>query len=122
MGAPHDAPELAQLVEAVREWIERDVITGTEGRLSFHARVAANVLAMVERELAVGEEHARRHRERLDALDVADESELAAAIRSGQLDDRLDEVRALVWESVRDKLSVANPRYLERRPGPTPSP
>lgn len=122
MGAPHDAPELAQLVEAVREWIERDVISATEGRLSFHARVAANVLAMVERELAVADEHERRHRERLDALGVADEAELAEAIRSGRLDDRMEQVRELVWESVRDKLSVANPRYLERRPGPSPAP
>jgi hypothetical protein len=38
--------------------------------------------------------------------------ELAAAIRSGELDDRMVEVRALVWESVRDKLSIANPKYL----------
>ncbi|MEY2416871.1 MAG: hypothetical protein QOH53_2205, partial [Ilumatobacteraceae bacterium] len=30
----------------------------------------------------------------------------------GELDDRLPEVRALVWQSVRDKLAVANPRYL----------
>ena len=28
------------------------------------------------------------------------------------LDDRLPEVRELVWASVRDKLSVANPKYL----------
>lgn len=122
MGSPHDAPDLAQLVEAVREWLERDVVPGTQGRLSFHARVAVNMLAMVERELALGEEHERRHGERLEHLGVADEAELAAAIRSGELDDRLDEVRQLVWESVRDKLSVANPRYLERRPGPRPSP
>lgn len=122
MGSPHDAPELAQLIEAVREWIERDVISGTQGRLSFHARVAANVLAMVERELAAADEHERRHRERLEMLGVSDEAELAVAIRSGELDDRIDEVRALVWESVRDKLSVANPRYLERRPGPQPTP
>lgn len=27
-------------------------------------------------------------------------------------DDRLVEVRGLVWESVRDKLAVANPKYL----------
>lgn len=122
MGSPHDAPDLAQLVEAVREWLERDVVPGTQGRLSFHARVAVNMLTMVERELALGEEHERRHGERLEQLGVADEGELAAAIRSGELDDRLDVVRRLVWESVRDKLSVANPRYLERRPGPTPSP
>ena len=48
----------------------------------------------------------------LRALGVADDAALAAAIRSGELDDRLDEVRALVWQSVRDKLAVANPKYL----------
>ncbi len=26
----------------------------------------------------------------------------------------MDEVRRLVWESVRDKLAVANPKYLDR--------
>ena len=45
-------------------------------------------------------------------LGVADDAALAAAIRSGALDDRMDEVRALVWQSVRDKLAVANPKYL----------
>jgi hypothetical protein len=48
---PHDVPTAQQLVESVREWLERDVLTGTTGRLNFHARVAINVLAMVEREL-----------------------------------------------------------------------
>lgn len=112
MGAPHDAPSVAELVESVREWLERDVMPATEGRLSFHARVAANVLKIVERELDVADEHAERHRVRLESLGVADDTELAAAIRSGRLDDRLDEVRAAVRESVIDKLSVANPRYM----------
>ena len=44
---------------------------------------------------------------------MADDAELAAAIRSGALDDRYDEVKAAVWAGVRDKLAVANPRYLE---------
>ncbi len=41
----------AQLVEAVREFLEGDVMAATEGRVQFHARVAARVLATVEREL-----------------------------------------------------------------------
>ena len=45
--APHDAPSAAELVEAVREWLERDVMAATEGRLRFHARVAVNVLSIV---------------------------------------------------------------------------
>jgi hypothetical protein len=114
VSAPHDAPTAAQLVEAVREWLERDVMTGTQGRLQFHARVAVNVLSMVERELALGPAQAEAHAARLAVLGCADEAELAARIRDGSLDDRLDEVRALVRESVADKLAVANPRYADR--------
>ena len=54
------------------------------------------------------------HAERLATLGVADDAELAAAIRSGALDDRLDDVRAVVWAGVRAKLAVANPDYLAR--------
>ena len=109
MSVPHDRPTAAELVEAVREWIASDAPPN-----AFHARVAANMLAMVERELALGPDQAEAHRTRLDRLGVTDDAELSAAIRSGALDDRVDEVRELVWASVRDKLAVANPRYLER--------
>jgi len=111
--APHDVPTSAQLVEAVREWLERDVLPAVSGRLQFHTRVAVNVLGMVERELELGPEQAAAHRGRLEHLGCVDDAELARRIRAGALDDRLDEVRALVWESVRDKLRVANPRYLD---------
>lgn len=110
--SPHDVPTAEQLVESVREWLERDVLPATEGRLQFHARVAVNVLAMVERELAVGEQQADAHAARLEQLGCADDAELARRIRDGDLDDRLPEVRELVWASVRDKLAVANPKYL----------
>ncbi len=110
---PHDVPTSEQLIESVREWLERDVMPGTTGRLQFHARVAVNVLAMVERELASGAMHAAAHQARLDELGCADDFELAARIRSGEFDDLLPHVRELVWASVRDKLSVANPKYLE---------
>lgn len=110
---PHDMPTSRELVESVREWLERDVLTGTTGRLQFHTRVAINVLAMVERELDAGAVQAAAHQARLDELGCADDAELAARIRSGELDGDLERVRELVWASVRDKLSVANPKYLE---------
>jgi hypothetical protein len=100
------------LVEAVREYLERDVMPNTEGRVQFHARVAVNVLKMVERELAVADEQAAAHTQRLAPLGMSSERELAEAIRSGTLDDRLDEVVAVVRATVADKLSVANPRYV----------
>lgn len=113
MTAPHDAPTVAELVEAVREFLERDVLGATEGRVQFHTRVAINVLGMVQREIEAGPEPRARHDGRLAELGMADDAELAASIRSGALDDRYDEVKAAVWASVRDKLAVANPRYLE---------
>ena len=113
MTAPHDAPDARHLVEAVREFLESDVLGATEGRVQFHTRVAINALRTVERELAAGVEMAASHEERLLRLGFADESDLAAAIRSGALDDRYDEVKAAVWDTVRDKLRVANPKYLE---------
>lgn len=109
---PHDRPTAAQLVEAVREFLERDVMDATTGRVQFHARVARNALAIVERELALGDSQAAAHRARLDALGFDDDRALAAAIRAGECDDRWDEVVASVHASVLDKLSVANPGYI----------
>ena len=79
---------------------------------AFHARVAANMLAIVGRELELGDSQRADHEARLRRLGVADDAELAARIRSGELQG--EEVRALVWDSVRDKLAVANPGYLDR--------
>jgi hypothetical protein len=118
MVMPHDDPSARQLVEAVREWLERDVLAGTDGRLNFHTRVAINVLAMVERELELGSQQAIEHAERLANLGFADDRELAAAIRDGGLDDNpaaAAELRDSVLASVLDKLRVANPRYLGDR-------
>ena len=55
MSELHDPPTAQQLIESVREWLETDVFPQVEGRLQFHTRVAMNVLAMVERELELGE-------------------------------------------------------------------
>ncbi len=99
-------------MESVREFLERDVLDATEGRVQFHTRVAINALRMVERELAEGAEMDAEHRARLAALGVADDGELAASIRAGAFDDRWDEVGVAVYESVIEKLRIANPGHL----------
>ena len=114
MSEPHDRPTAAELVEAVREFLERDVMAATDGRVQFHTRVAVNVLGMVQRELEVGPAQADAYRERLHALGFADEAELAAAIRRGDVDDRYEEIKAAITATVTDKLTVANPKYLDR--------
>lgn len=112
MTEPHDIPTAAGLVEAVREFLERDVLPATEGRVQFHTRVAMNVLGMVGREIEAGAAQAEAHAAGLAALGVSSEEELAALIRSGDADHRLDEIGRFVRETVRAKLEVANPKYL----------
>jgi Domain of unknown function (DUF6285) len=109
---PHGVPTTAELAEAVREFLEGEVIPATDGRLRYLARVAANAVAQIERELTLGAEHARARAERLAALGVADDAALSQAIRDGSLDDRMDEVVAATRASVVERLRVANPRYL----------
>ncbi|MFC6887238.1 MULTISPECIES: DUF6285 domain-containing protein [Actinomadura] len=109
MARPHDAPSARELVAAVREFLERDVLGGLEGRARFHGLVAVNVLGMVERELDLGPAHERAHAERLAALGFDGDAALAAALREGRLDDRFAEVKAALEDAVRDKLAVADP-------------
>lgn len=108
----HGEPTASQLLEAVREFLEGDVMSSTQGRVRFHARVAARVLATVERELALGGADRVAHAARLASIGVADDAELSARILSGAVDD-WDAVAAVVWADVLAKLHVANPGYLE---------
>ena len=96
------------------EFLQTEV-SDAPGALRFHARVAANVVGIVQRELALGEQQRAAHARRLRRLDVADERALAQAIRSGKLEGRYNEVLEVVAATVRDKLLVANPKYLDSR-------
>jgi Domain of unknown function (DUF6285) len=111
----HGRPTAAELVAAVAEFLETDVREATSGQVNFHARVAANALRIVERELLdVGDAASQAA---LAEFGVADEAELAAAIRAGQLDEYLPEVYASLRTVVRHRLSVAHPGYAQdKRP------
>ncbi len=52
--APHGRPTASELLEAVREYLIGSVMPATSGQVAFHARVAANALAIVARELELG--------------------------------------------------------------------
>lgn len=113
MAEPHDAPSMRELVQAVREFLEADVLPAVEGRVRFHARVAINVLGMVERELELGHTQAREHFGRLVRLGYGDDAALASAIRAGGFDDDYELLKTSLLEAVEAKLQVANPGYLE---------
>jgi Domain of unknown function (DUF6285) len=102
-------PLAAELVAAVAEFLETDVRGATSGQVNFHARVAANALRIVERELL--DESEAESRAALAGLGFADEEQLAAAIRAGDMDGRAEEVTACLRDLVRRRLAVAHPGY-----------
>lgn len=108
-------PTLAELLEAVREWLQVTSPADHSARHDFDTRVAANILAMAEREVLLGGEHRRRHVARLAALGAADDRELASRIRGGVADDELAAITAALRGAVADRLAVCDPGYPSPR-------
>lgn len=109
MNGAYGRPLAAELVAAVAEFLETDVRGATEGQVNFHARVAANALRIVERELL--DDSVAEPRAALTGLGFADEEELAAAIRAGDMDGQAEQVTACLRILVRRRLAVAHPGY-----------
>jgi hypothetical protein len=72
-----------------------------------------NVLDIVARQLASGPDDEEAHRGRLEDLGFGDDAALAAAIRSGELDDRYAEVAEVIRADVWARVGVVNPRYRQ---------
>jgi hypothetical protein len=108
----HGIPTTAELALAVQSFLEDEVMPEVSPRLSFLARVAANVMAQIEREIALGEENVRIHARHIEALGAEDDAELCRAIRAGSLDDRLAELIAVLRQDAVANLCVVNPRWL----------
>lgn len=98
----HDRPTPVELVEAVREFLEQEILTELDDhRLRFRALVAMNALGIAARELATEEA----------GTTTVERRDLAQRIRAGDVPDG---ALALLKEEVAAKLRVASPRYLER--------
>ena len=124
-----DRPHAAELAEAVREFIETEVLPGIDDpRLRFRTLVAANGLGILEREITLGPPLVRREVDSLSRLLGQTDPipgdlealrqratdlnrELARRIRA---DEAPEGTLAHLVATVADKLRVASPRYLER--------
>ena len=97
-----DRPTSEELLEAVREFLEQEVLPGLDDRrLRFRTLVAMNALGIAARELST--EEAGPTEAELRAL--------ARQIRAGEVPEG---TLALLKEQAAAKLRVASPRYLER--------
>jgi len=127
-----DRPTIYELLRSVQRFLSDEIVPATEGRRQFLARVAANAIGLVERELENESVHARREWAGCDELlgtapmpgeraAVADAVRsrndlLCARIRAGDYDAESPQRAALlrhVRQTVHDKLEVTNLAYLE---------
>jgi len=127
----HDRPSVDELLRAVEVLFDEQLVPGLTGSRQYNARVAANVIRTVRRELQHEEPRLEqewagldvllgpaRHPGSVAALKIAladRNAELSERIRNGHADD--GEWRRLVFAHVRDtvhaKLEAANPKWLE---------
>src|SRR5262245_53227237 len=125
-----DRPSIAELLDAVRGFLERDAIDALDGTAKFHARVAVNVLGIALRELELEPAQLEGEWQRLDALLGSQplptdqralrdamrtrNEELCERIRRGDADGGpfRDAVLAHARATVREKLAIVNPKML----------
>jgi hypothetical protein len=130
----HDRPSVLALIEAAQRHLAEEVAPAlSEPRLRFRTLVAANVLSIAGRELALGEAQAaaewerlarilNRHNERpLSPRQQIEEigamnRDVCRQIENGRF-DKAEEWQALLGhcrQTAEEKLAVANPGFLER--------
>lgn len=107
----HRYPSAAEAIEAVRESLDVDRAGDDAIAATYRARVGAHLLAVVEREL-VAERGDSWFDGQLALLGVDGEEALAASVRAGEWDDRVDELVAVLIEITEERLRIANPGWL----------
>jgi hypothetical protein len=105
-------PSAAQLAEAVEGFLRDELMPTLEGRAQFQTLVAANVMAILVRELTDGPQAAADHAEALASIGIVDDEALVAAIRDGEMDGRIGELLSALRPSVEANVRIANPKHL----------
>ena len=131
-----DRPTALELLKAVERFLDEQVVPNTEGTIRFHARVSANVMRIVARELEQEEGSLSAEWARLeDLLGAADPPATLAALREGvreRTEALCEKIRAgeadsgpfrervmtHVRQTVREKLAVTNPDWAARSGSP----
>jgi hypothetical protein len=123
-----DRPTYDELLAAVEYFLDTEIVPNVPGARGFHARVAANAIRIVRRELELDDEQLSAEWAGLDGLlgpaprpegraalrfALRERNEaLCEAIRGDQADAAA--VFAHVRATVRDKLRVSDPELLTR--------
>jgi hypothetical protein len=117
----YDPPTPPEILAAVARFLKEEVAPATTGHLSFQARVAANALEMMRRQLELGPAEDAAERDRLQALLGMDgdlltlTSELSRRIVAGEIDLATPSLADHLWATALAKMAVDQPTYAAYR-------
>ena len=112
-----DQPSATELLTVVHEFVEKHALPELSGRTAFHARVAANALAIVIRELQLGGYANLEEQSRLEALLQRKGTltelnrELCRRLRSNLIPLDSAELRRHLILTTLAKVSIDQPNY-----------
>jgi hypothetical protein len=112
-----DQPSIRELVDAVRSFLETKAMPELKGHTAFHARVAANALGIVSRELELGGKAGSEEVKRLVALLKHEGTleelnrDLCKDIRDGKMPLETPGLAEHLEASMRDKIAIDQPNY-----------
>ncbi|MFP6825699.1 MAG: phosphotransferase family protein [Pseudohongiellaceae bacterium] len=115
--ASEDLPRADELLGSVQDFLHNDVMAATQSRLNFLVRVAANSLAIVQRELAVGVEHRAREHSRLQQFFVSEDDltslrwRLVRGLRDGSIELEDAALQAHLRHTAVNQLAIDQPSY-----------
>jgi hypothetical protein len=116
-----DQPTPGEILAAVARFLKEEVAPATAGHVSFQARVAANALEMMRRQLVLGPvEEAAEHARLRNLLGVDGDlavlnAELSRRIEAGDLDLSSPGLADHLWAVNLAKLAVDQPTYAAYR-------
>jgi hypothetical protein len=112
-----DQPSVLELVTAVRDFIEQRAMPELKGHTAFHARVAANALGIVVRELEKSGPSGEAELDRLKVLLGRDGTlmelnrDVCARIRAGAIELDTPGLSEHLTLTTRDKVGIDQPNY-----------
>jgi len=115
--ASDDMPRIDELLVSVRDFLREDVMSQTQGRTNFLARVAGNSLDIVLRELALGEQQRTNELSRLRQLFDSQEDlptlrwRLVHGLRDGSIALDMPGLQAHLRTTVVNQIAIDQPRY-----------
>jgi Domain of unknown function (DUF6285) len=116
-----DPPTVTELLEATASFLREVAVPQLTGHASFHARVAANALDIVKRELELRPAAERDEHARLKALLHTDgsldelNSLLSRRIAAGEVDLQTPGVAEHLWVTTLAKVAIDQPTYASYR-------